>query len=173
MRFALAAGLAGLFLAACATKPAATPADVGATQAWRKVSQSEKVYAVYINEPGAKRSGDLVTLRLVYVFMPGEVLNDDQKEVAFQDYHAVTVNCTAGEVRLGRRTGHLKDGGVFLDETKTEFTAIGPTSPIEDAANARCRGVYWVDADRVADGPGWMEEARRHIAATPAPVRPD
>lgn len=167
--FALAAiaalSLGALALGACATSPPA--ADPGETQAWRKVSQSEATYAVYINEPGGAKQGDLVSLRLVYVFMPGEVFNDDEKEVAYQDYHAITINCATNEVRLGKRTGHQKDGKVFLSEDHNDFTEIGETSPIEDAANARCRGVYRVDADRVADGPNWMDEARRHVLAGP------
>jgi len=164
--------IAALALGACATAkgPAADP---GPTQAWRKVSQSEKVYAVYINEPGGAKAGDFVSLRMVYVFMPDEVFNDDEKEVAFQDYHAITINCATNEVRLGKRTGYQKDGKIFLDETKTEFTEIGETSPIEDAANARCRNKYWVDNDRVADGPNWMDEARRHVLAGAAPERPE
>jgi hypothetical protein len=161
---------AALALGGCATQP--SPAvDPGATQAWRKVSQSEKVYAVYINEPGGAKAGDVVSLRMVYVFMPGEVFNEDEKEVAFQDYHAVSINCATSQVRLGRRTGHQKDGKVFLDEERKAFEDISETSPIEDAANARCRNAYWVDNDRVPDGPNWMDEARRHVMAGRAPER--
>jgi hypothetical protein len=161
---------AAVALGACATGRAPA-ADAGATQAWRKVSQSNKVYAVYINEPGGERSGDLVSLRMVYVFMPGEVFTDDDQEVAFQDYHAITINCATYQVRLGRRTGHQKDGKVFLDEVRSDFTDISETSPIEDAANARCRNRYWVGNDRVPEGPNWMDEARRHVMASPAPER--
>lgn len=169
MKVPMLATVAVLALGACAT--AGPAADPGETQTWRKVSQSEKIYAVYINEPGGMRSGDLVSLRMVYVFMPGEVFNDEEKEVAFQDYHAVTINCATYQVRLGKRTGHEKDGRIFLNEDKTEFTEISETSPIEDAANARCRNTYWVDNDRVADGPNWMDEARRHVMAGPPPER--
>jgi hypothetical protein len=167
LTLAMAAALA---LGGCATARAPA-ADPGATQAWRKVSQSDKVYAVYINEPGGEKSGDLVSLRMVYVFMPGEVFNDNDKEVAFQDYHAITINCATNQVKLGKRTGHQKDGKVFLDEVHADFDDISETSPIEDAANARCRNTYWVENDRVPEGPNWMDEARRHVMASPAPER--
>jgi hypothetical protein len=172
--------LAALALGACASTAKEGPTDprlahaveAGKTEAWRKVHQVEKRYAVYINEPGGVKDGDLVATRLVYVYMPGEV-HFEGKEAAYQEYKSAVIDCAKGEVKLGRRVGFLADGKIFLDDDHPEFEEIAESSAIDDAARARCQNKYWVPADRVADGPNWFAEARKHVAAGPSLTRPD
>ena len=137
--------------------------DVGATSAWRMVAKPSDTYSVWINLPGKARAGDVVTFRLVYVFAKGEVFEDD-KEVGWQDYPGVTVNCKAEEVRMGQRRAYHGDGEMVLDMDQNVFTPIGPDSPIEAAANARCKGQFAVGDVTVPDGPAWIDAARAKAA---------
>ena len=87
-----------LGLSACATT-----GDDRPTKSWRKISQVEQRFAIFLNEPGSPKTGDLVTFRLAYVYIPGEVTYQN-KPVAWQEYAAMTVNCASQQLRAGPRT---------------------------------------------------------------------
>jgi hypothetical protein len=45
------------------------------------------------------------------------------------------------------------------------------TPSADDAARAKCKSDFWVGDVTFPEGPGWMDEARKHIAATTPPKR--
>jgi hypothetical protein len=163
--FALAAGALGL------TSACATFGNDPATQGWRKVTQTAKRFAVFVNEPGAPREGDLVTFRMAYVYMSGEVKHEE-KEVGWQEYHAMTVNCAANTVKVGARTRYAPDGTVIASDDDQKFGEILWGTAADDAARAKCKQDYWIGNVVIPNGPDWMAEARQHIAQTTPPNRP-
>lgn len=160
----LAAGGFAL-MSACATTADPT------TQGWRKVTQTDKRFAVFISEPGAPREGDQVTFRMVYVYMPGEV-KFEEREVRWQEYHAMTVDCARNEVRTGPRTRYAPDGSVIMSDDDQKFSEILWGLAADDAARAKCRQDYWIGDIVIPNGADWMEAARKHIAETTPPNRP-
>lgn len=161
--------LAGAMLAACQTAPSA-PADPQ-TLSWRKVTQGNDYSAVFVNEPGTPREGRFVTFRLRFVYLPGRMKHDG-KDVAWQEYHAMTVDCADNKVRVGPRSRHAPDGAVIAEDDDQTFNDILWGMPADDAARAKCREKFWVGDVSFANTPGWMDEARAHIAAAKLPVRP-
>jgi hypothetical protein len=139
-------------------------------QAWRKVNQADKRFAVFISEPGAREDA-LATFRMRFVYMPGEVKHEG-KDVAWQEYHAMTVDCAKKTVRVGPRTRHAPDGVTIASDDDQAFGEIIWGTAADDAARAKCKGDVWVGNVTFPEGPGWMDEARRHIAATTPPKRP-
>ena len=139
-------------------------------QAWRKVNQADKRFAVFISEPGL-REGALATFRMRFVYMPGEVKHEG-KDVAWQEYHAMTVDCAKNMVRVGQRTRFAPDGATIVSDDDQTFGEIIWGTAADDAARAKCKGDVWVGNVTFPEGPGWMDEARRHIAATTPPKRP-
>ena len=157
--------LAGATLAsACAT----TGGDPS-LQAWRKVGQADKRFAVFVSEPGV-REDTLATFRMRFVYMPGEVKHEG-KEVAWQEYHAMTVDCAKNTVRVGPRTRYAPGGEAIVADDDQTFGEIVWGTSADDAARARCKGDFWVGDVTFPEGPGWMDEARKHIAATTPPKR--
>jgi hypothetical protein len=165
---ALATAVAGLCLSGCATQAANGPA--GATKAWRKITQVEQRFAVFINEPGAARQGDLVTFRLVYIYAPGEVRFNNQV-VGWQEYSTMTVNCATQEMKAGPRVRYAPDGKVMLSDDDQEFGPINADTAAADAARVRCMPDDAPDAGRISNSGRWMDVARKHLAETPAPPR--
>lgn len=169
---ALAVATAGLCLSGCATSVAsgasgAPEGQAGATKTWRKILQVENRFAVFINEPGAPRQGDLVTFRLAYVYAPGEVRYNDQV-VDWQEYSAMTLNCATHETKAGPRVRYAPDGKVMLSDDDQEFGPINADTAADAAARVRCTPASEPDAVRIPNGGKWMDAARRHLAATPA-----
>lgn len=161
--------MAGLALtSACATTGASSDPEA---QSWRKVTQTANRFAVFINEPGPARDGDLVTFRMVYVYMPGEV-KFEEKEVGWQEYHAMTVNCAENTVRTGPRTRYAPDGSVLASDDNQEFSGILWGVASDDAARAKCRQDYWIGDITIPNGASWKDAAREHIAETTPPNRP-
>lgn len=167
MRMGGAFALVALGLVGCATTGAGDPE----TQTWRKVTQTAKRFAVFVNEPGPARDGDLATFRLAYVYMPGEVKHED-KEVGWQEYHAMTVDCAKNTVRVGPRTRYAPDGSVITSDDSQEFGEILWGTAADDAARAKCKNDVWIGDVTFPNRPNWMDEARKHIAATEPPKRP-
>ncbi len=161
---AMTIGLTGL--SGCASTGGSTALDRTAVS-WRKITQVENRFAVFINEPGAPREGDLVTFRLAYIYAPGEVRFND-KVVGWQEYTAMTVNCVTHELRPGPRIRYAPDGSVMLSDDNQEFGEINPSTAADDAARVRCAGETSANAVRIANGPKWMDVARKHLAETPA-----
>ncbi len=153
------------------TSGCATFGDGAETQGWRKVTQTAKRFAVFVNEPGTPREGDLVTFKMRYVYMPGEVKHED-KEVAWQEYHAMTVNCAENTVKVGARTRYAPDGSTLAQDDNQTFDDILWGVAADDAARAKCKQDYWIGNVVIPNGPDWMDEARKHIAATTPPNRP-
>ena len=172
--WALAAAAAGICLGACATGGAAegsagaSSGKTAATKTWRKITQVEQRFAVYINEPGAPREGDLVTFRLAYIYAPGEVRYNDEV-VGWQEYSAMTVNCATQEVKAGPRVRYAPDGKVMLSDDGQDFGPINADTAAADAARVRCTPDAGADAERIPDGGKWMETARLHLKGGPAP----
>ena len=173
---ALAAGV--LALGACATSGGG-PGKGGATASWRKVTQVEHRFAVFIDEPGAPRQGDLVTFRLAYIYAPGEVFwkaNPDEegrgKEVEWQEYTAMTVNCATHEMKPGPRVRYAPGGAVLLSDDSQDFGEIVAATAAEDAARVWCAAAPAPAADPIRNGPKWLDAARRHLAETPPTARP-
>lgn len=157
--------LAGATLAsACASM-----SSDSALQAWRKVGQVEQRFAVFVSEPGV-REDTLATFRMRFVYMPGEVKHEG-KEVAWQEYHAMTIDCAKNTVRLGSRTRYAPGGAEVASDDDQTFDEILAGTSADDAARAKCRGDFWVGDITFPEGPGWMDDARKHIAATPPPKR--
>jgi hypothetical protein len=166
-------GRIGVGLAAVAMALASGCASMGDPQAqdWRKVNQAAKRFAVFISEPGISPGPDLQTFRMVYVYQPGEVKHEE-KEVAWQEYHAMTVNCAANTVRVGARTRYAPDGSVIMSDDDQDFDEILWGTAADDAARAKCKKDYWIGDITFPNGPDWMTAARAHIAATTPPNRP-
>ncbi len=165
-RSAFGSLMAGVLLTSACASMAGDPT----LQAWRKVNQADKRFAVFISEPGA-REGALATFRMRFVYMPGEVKHEG-KDVAWQEYHAMTVDCAKNTVRVGPRTRYAPDGGTIVSDDDQTFGEILWGTAADDAARAKCKGDVWVGNVTFPEGPGWMDEARRHIAATTPPKRP-
>lgn len=163
----------GLLLAAglALTSACATFGGGGENQSWRKVNQTANRFAVFVNEPGPPREGDLVTFKLRYVYMPGEVKHED-KEVGWQEYHAMTVDCAKNTVRVGPRTRYASDGSVIVEDDDQTFSEILWGTAADDAAKAKCKNDVWVGDHTFRNDGDWMDAARKHIAATEAPKRP-
>ncbi|MFZ4685903.1 MAG: hypothetical protein ACOYMK_09825 [Hyphomonadaceae bacterium] len=138
-------------------------------QAWRKVGQVEQRFAVFVSEPGV-REDTLATFRMRFVYMPGEVKHEG-KEVAWQEYHAMTIDCAKNTVRLGSRTRYAPGGAEITTDDDQTFDEILFGTSADDAARAKCKGDFRVGDITFPEGPGWMDEARKHIAATPPPKR--
>lgn len=138
-------------------------------QAWRKVGQADKRFAVFVSEPGV-RDETLSTFRMRFVYMPGEVKHEGQ-EVAWQEYHAMTVDCAKNMVRVGPRTRYAPTGEVIVTDDDQKFGEILWGTSADDAARAKCKGDVWIGNVTFPEGPGWMDEARQHIAATTPPKR--
>ena len=158
--------LAGATLAsACASM-----SSDSALQAWRKVGQVEQRFAVFVSEPGV-REDTLATFRMRFVYMPGEVKHEG-KEVAWQEYPAMTVDCAKNTVRVGMRTRHAPDGAEIMSDDNQTFSEILVGTAADDAAKAKCKGVFWVGDVVFPEGPGWMDAARERIANATPPKRP-
>lgn len=167
-QFALGLAMAIACLAAsCATTG---PAGDPEARSWRKVTQTAKRFAIFISEPGPARAGDLVTFRMVYVYMPGEV-KFEEKEVGWQEYHAMTVNCADNTVRVGPRTRYAPDGAAIASDDDQTFAEIPWGVATDDAARAKCKQDYWIGDITIPNSPGWMDAARKHIAETTPPTR--
>jgi hypothetical protein len=163
---ALATAVLAIGLDGCAT-PGAPEGPAGATRTWRKITQVENRFAVFINEPGAARGGDLVTFRLVYIYAPGEVRFNDQI-VGWQEYSAMTINCVTQEVKAGPRVRYAPDGKVMLSDDSQDFGPINADTAAADAARTRCSPDPAPGALRIPDGGKWMDAARKRLAAAPA-----
>ena len=165
----LALAMAGACLAAsCATTGASGDPEA---PSWRKVTQAAKRFAIFINEPGPARDGDLVTFRMVYVYMPGEV-KFEEKELGWQEYHAMTVNCADNTVRVGPRTRYAPDGSAVASDDDQTFSEIPWGVATDDAARAKCKQDYWIGDITIPNGPDWMTAARKHTSETTPPNRP-
>jgi hypothetical protein len=165
----LALVLAGASLSAsCATTGASGDPDA---TSWRKVTQAANRFAIFINEPGPDRTGDLVTFRMVYVYMPGEV-KFEEKDLGWQEYHAMTVNCADNTVRVGPRTRYAPDGSVVASDDDQTFSEIPWGVATDDAARAKCKQDYWIGDITLPNDSDWMTAARKHIAETTPPNRP-
>jgi hypothetical protein len=105
-----------------------------------------------------------------FVYMPGEVKHEG-KDVAWQEYHAMTVDCAKNTVRVGPRTRYAPGGEEIAADDDQTFDEILFGTSADDAARAKCKGDFWVGDITFPEGPGWMDEARKHIAATPPPKR--
>lgn len=157
------AALAGVFLASSVNWHA--QADTPETAKWRKITQSGQRFAIFINEPGAARDGEKVTLRMVYVYMPGEVKFED-KPLGWQEFPAMTINCSTNEVRNGALIRFAPDGAQVSRTEDQTFREIMPGVVTDDAARAKCRKDYRIGDITIPNGPEWMEAARKAIAKT-------
>lgn len=159
-----------LALGAFALASACATTGGGETQGWRKVTQNAKRFAVFVNEPGPGKDGDLVTFRLRYVYMPGEV-KFEEHEVGWQEYHAMTVNCATNEVRVGPRTRYAPDGAEIVSDDDETFSEILWGTAADDAARAKCKQDFWIGDIVIPESADWMDVARRHITETTPPNR--
>jgi hypothetical protein len=155
----LAGAAIGLgLLAGCAGVP-----DGEEAASWRKLTQAEKRFAIFMSDPAPAPVDGLATFRLAYVYAPGAVKHEGQ-EVSWQEYSAMTVNCAEDTVRVGPRVRYAPDGSVINADDNQEFAAIiGPA--ISRAADASCRGITAPEQVLVPDGAGWQDAARASIAA--------
>ncbi|PKP80002.1 MAG: hypothetical protein CVT79_17060 [Alphaproteobacteria bacterium HGW-Alphaproteobacteria-18] len=153
---ALGAGL----LAGCASAPG--PVAEG-TASWRKLTQVEQSFAIFMENPAPAPVEGLATFRFVYVYAPGAVQHEGQ-EVSWQEYSAMTVNCAQDTVRTGPRLRYAPDGAVITSDENQEFAdIIGPA--IRRAAGGACRGVTAPEQVLIPDGADWREAARASIAS--------
>jgi hypothetical protein len=162
--------LGGILAVATLVSACASMAGDPALKAWRKVNQADKRFAVFISEPGV-REETLATFRMRFVYMPGEVKHEG-KEVAWQEYHAMTVDCAKNTVRVGPRTRYAPDGSEIASDDDQKFGEILWGTAADDAAKAKCKGVLWVGDVVIPEGPAWMDEAREHIKSSTPPKRP-
>lgn len=154
---AAALGVSAL-LAGCASMPGKE--DAG----WRKLTQVEKRFAIFMSDPAPEPVDGLATFRLVYIYAPGAVKHEGQ-EVSWQEYSAMTVNCAEDTVRVGPRTRYAPDGSAMGSDDNQEFSSIiGPA--IVRAADASCKGVTTPEQVILPDGADWREAARANIAAS-------
>lgn len=145
----------GVMASACASMGG------GGSGQWKEVTHVEDRFAVYVDQ-AQPRNGDTVTFRLMYVYSDGQV-KWENKAVGWQEYSAMTVNCTNGQVKLGPRTRHAPDGTLLFSDNEQAWVDINPGTAVESAANARCEGTYPEEAHTVKNREGWMDEARKHI----------
>ncbi|MFN7056927.1 hypothetical protein [Hyphomonas sp.] len=160
----MALGLAAA--AACASSPAAAPAAPGAFAAeqpglqWRRIIQTEQRFSVYISEP-AVREGDIVRFRMVYVYQPGAV-SLYGREVAWQEYDDVRLDCAAERVVMGNRTRYAVNGEAFgQDADNTSAQIIGHA--VFRSQDVHCKAKPWTGMNLVSGGPGWIARARAAI----------
>lgn len=146
-------------LAAAASAAAADPA----TKSWRKLTQVEDKYATYINLPGDPKAGAQYTVRLVVLFRSGAAAAGG-KEVAYDEYPALTVDCTMQKAKRGVRLRHAADGSVIVKEDDETFRLFDDGSNEDDVAKARCSNEFPGKAFQVNDGPKWMVAARANMA---------
>lgn len=156
MKSLIAASIALLAGASCTT-PEPEPH-------WNQLLQVEDRFAVYLHHPGAPGAGDLVRLRLIYVYADDEV-EWEGEEVAWQEYPEMTIDCASNHVALGPRVRYAPDGRVVFSDEKPELKLIAPGTLTEIAAAARCEGMLPADSHAIADGPNWMSQARRHLSS--------
>lgn len=128
---------------------------------WKEVTHVEDRFAVYVDH-AKPRNGDTVTFRLMYVYSIGQV-KWENKDVGWQEYSALTVNCTTRQVKLGPRARYAPDGSVLFSDNEQAWVDINPSTAVDSAANARCDGTYPEEAHTVKDRAGWLDEARKHI----------
>ena len=162
----LASGLAAATLLAACASMSGDPN----LKAWRMVNQADKRFAVFVSEPGL-REETLATFRMRFVYMPGEVKHEG-KEVAWQEYSAMTVDCAKNTVRVGPRTRYAPDGAAIMSDNDQAFNEILIGTAADDAAKAKCKGVLWVGDVVIPESAGWMEGARAVIASSTPPKRP-
>jgi hypothetical protein len=129
---------------------------------WLEVTHVENRFNVYVDQANP-RMDDQVAFRLVYVYAP-DAVKFEGKDVGWQEYPAVVVNCADNKVKLGPRTRHAPDGTLLFQDDDQSFTDINVGTAVEAAARARCEGDRLANAHSVRDGEGWMAEARAHIA---------
>ena len=62
--------------------------------------------------------------------------------------------------------------GCATPQPDSKSAAPAADKKADDAAKAKCRGVFWVGDVVFPESPGWMEQARDRIAKTTPPKRP-
>ncbi|MFN4024148.1 MAG: hypothetical protein ACK4MQ_04900 [Hyphomonas sp.] len=159
---AVAAGLAGCASApeAPAAAPSAAPAAELPAPEWRKILQQEERFAVYVSQP-AVREGDLAHFRMVYVYMPEEVFLEG-REVAWQEYSHVTIDCPGDKVRMGPRTRYAPGGAAFGADNNQEFAWIIGGAVVR-SKDVYCNNKPWEGMVVVPGGDGWIERERAKI----------
>ncbi|MFN3313055.1 MAG: hypothetical protein ACK46Q_06285 [Hyphomonas sp.] len=167
----MAAGALTALVAGCVSAPEAPPpvvvaatSDLPATE-WRRIIQTEKRFSVYISAP-AVREGDLAHFRLVYVYMPGEIIHEG-REVASQEYAHVTLDCTAERVRLGTRTRYAPDGTAFGQDGDQNYAPIMGMAVFR-AQEVHCKDKPWAGMNVIPGGADWIARARAAIATSAA-----
>ncbi len=167
----MAAGALMALAGACASSPEAPPpavvaaaSDLPATE-WRRIIQQEKRFSVYVSDT-AVREGDLAHFRLVYVYMPGEIIYEG-REVASQEYSHVTLDCAAERVRLGTRTRYAPDGEAFGQDGDQNFAPIMGMAVFR-AQEVHCKNTPWAGMNVVPGGADWIARARAAIATSAA-----
>jgi hypothetical protein len=156
---AAAAVSMGALLTACASLGG------GGAGSWKEVTHVEDRFAVYVDQ-ALPRDGDTVTFRLMYIYGDGKV-QWEGKDVGWQEYSAMTVNCTNNQVKLGPRARHAPNGDLLFEDNEQSWVDINPGTAVDNAAKARCEGVWPEEANILKDRDGWMTEAREHIAQGP------
>jgi hypothetical protein len=142
----------------------ASAAPEGADVTWRMIMQLSDRVGILIDEPVRPRQGDIVEMRMIYVYSP-DVLWED-KAVGWQEYSRVQINCATWEIKLGPLSRHAPDGGVLYTSNEAEFVAIEPETSSAEAAELRCQKDEVKSVRRYDDKPGWMEQVREHLASS-------
>ncbi len=146
-------------ISACASAPAGEGAG-----AWRKLTQVEKRFAIFMNDPVPAPVDGIATFRFVYVYAPGAVQHEGH-EVGWQEYSAMMVDCAQDKVKVGPRLRYGADGAVLTSDDNQEYAdIIGPA--IARAAEVSCKGITSPEQVLIPDGPGWRDAARVNIAAS-------
>jgi hypothetical protein len=133
-----------------------------ATKSWRKLGQVEDRVATFINQPGIARDGDKYTVRLVVLYKNGATVGG--KTVAWDEYPALTVDCTMAKARRGERIRHAADGSVIARDNDQTFRLFDGGSNEDDVAKAKCDNQWSGKTFEFRDGPKWMVEARQNMA---------
>ena len=139
-------------------------------KAWRMVNQADKRFAVFVSEPGVREEA-LATFRMRFVYMPGEVKHEG-RDVAWQEYPAMTVDCAKNTVRVGMRTRYAPDGAEIMSDDNQTFSEILVGTAADDAAKAKCKGVLWVGDVVFPEGPGRRLDHFAHLVLAGKPDRP-
>ena len=148
--------LGSALLAGCASMP-----GEGEAAGWRKLTQVEKRFAIFMEDPAPEPVAGLATFRFFYVYAPGAVQFEGQS-VSWQEYSAMTVNCAEDTVKVGPRTRYAADGSVIASDDNQEFAPIiGPA--VNRAAEVSCKGVTMPQQVVIPDGPAWQDAARANI----------
>ncbi len=146
-------------LGACASAPAREEAA-----SWRKLTQVEQRFAIFMDNPATAPVDGLATFRFVFVYAPGAVEHEG-REVSWQEYPAMTVNCAEETVKVGPRTRYAPDGSVIMsDDTQYYANIVGPA--VLRAAAVSCQGITEPQQVLIPDGPDWREVARAGIASS-------